>query len=179
MLPVRHFSQLVVWQLAERIRIHVFGMTKRPHFARDFKARGQAEDAADSVCRNIAEGFGCESHDEFARYLVIARRSLNELRDGLHSAQLKKYVDASDLAPIGQLSNRIYPAFSRLIAYLRSTPTPKRRSLGRNGHRRPDNDQAPTNERDARTDKGHELRTDRRERTRTDKRRGVRIDKRQ
>jgi hypothetical protein len=28
-----------------------------------------------SVCRNVAEGFGCESHVEFARFLKISRRA--------------------------------------------------------------------------------------------------------
>ena len=126
MAPVTHYSQLIVWKLAEEIRIKVFELTAKPLFAEDFKAKRQCEDAANSVCRNIAEGFGCETHSEFARFLEISRRSLNEVHDVLHGAQLKEYVTASELAPIRSLSNRIYPAFSRLLAYLRSTPTPRR-----------------------------------------------------
>ena len=126
MSPVRHFSQLIVWRLAEEIRIKVFELTAKPSFAADFKAKSQGEDAANSVCRNIAEGFGCETHAEFARFVEISRRSLNEVHDVLHGAQLKEYITASELAPIRSLSNRIYPAFSRLLTYLRSTPTPRR-----------------------------------------------------
>src|SRR4029434_10105466 len=87
----------------------------------------QAEVEANSVCRNIAEGFGCETHAEFARFLEIARRSLNELQDILHGAQLKEYVTTSELAPIRRLSNRIYPAFREFIAYLTRTPTARPR----------------------------------------------------
>jgi four helix bundle protein len=126
MPPARHFSQLIVWNLAEEIRVKVFELTAKPLFAEDYKAKRQGEDAANSVCRNIAEGFGCETHAEFARFLEISRRSLNEVHDVLHGAQLKDYVTAAELAPIRGLSNRIYPAFSRLLAYLRSTPTPRR-----------------------------------------------------
>ena len=50
-------------------------LTGRPGFATDFKLKAQAEDAVGSVCRNIAEGFGCESNIEFARFLEISRRS--------------------------------------------------------------------------------------------------------
>ena len=89
MPPVRHFSQLIVWRLAEEIRIKVFELTAKPSFAADFKAKSQCEDAASSVCRNIAEGFGCETHAEFARFVEISRRSLNEVHDVLHGAQLK------------------------------------------------------------------------------------------
>ena len=125
MPPVRHFSQLIVWKLAEEIRVHVFGLTAKPSFAGDLRAKSQAEDAANSVCRNIAEGFGCETHAEFARFLEIARRSLNELQDILHGAQLKRYVTPVELAPIRSLMDRLYPAFGRLLAYLRRTPRPQ------------------------------------------------------
>ena len=149
MAPVTHYSRLIVWKLAEEIRIKVFELTAKPLFAEDFKAKRQGEDAANSVCRNIAEGFGCETHAEFARFLEISRRSLNEVHDVLHGAQLKEYVTASELAPIRSLSNRIYPAFSRLLAYLRSTPTPRRagRRTGRTdkNHGRTDKHQDRTN----------------------------------
>ena len=120
MSSARHFSQLIVWQLADQIRIELFALTAKPLFAADLRAKSQAEDAANSVCRNIAEGFGCETHAEFARFLGIARRSLNELLDILRGAELKKYVTSSELTTIRQLSGRIYPAFSRLLAHLRS-----------------------------------------------------------
>ena len=79
MAGVRHYTQLVSWQLADALRHVTFTFTRRPPFLADFRHRAQTEDAIDSVCRNIAEGFGCISHTEFARYLEISRRSLNEL----------------------------------------------------------------------------------------------------
>lgn len=142
MAAARHFSQLIVWKLAEEIRIEVFRLTARPRFAADFRARSQADDAANSVCRNIAEGFGCVTHAEFARFLEIARRSLNELHDTLYGAQLKGYVTVSDLVPFHQLSKRTYPAFSRLLEYLRSTPTPAvRTERPRRSDNRPDSNE--------------------------------------
>ena len=96
MPPARHFTQLIVWQLADRLRTLVFGLTKRNPFATDFKLRAQTDDAIDSVCRNTAEGFGC-GDIEFARFLRIARRSLNEVQDQFRSALLKGYVVESDL----------------------------------------------------------------------------------
>lgn len=123
MKPARHYTELIVWQLAEEIRLEVFKLTKKPRFNADLKARSQADDSTNSLTRNIAEGFGCETHAEFARFLEISRRSLNELHDVLHGAELKNYVSASELTPIRQLSRRIYPAFSRFIAYLKRTPS--------------------------------------------------------
>jgi len=91
----RHFTELIVWQLADRLRAEVFQLTKRRPFHSDLKLRSQIDDAADSVCRNIAEGFGGTDR-EFANFLRIARRSLNEVQDGFRSARLKEYAPTSD-----------------------------------------------------------------------------------
>ena len=125
MAGARRHEELIAWQLADQIRIYVLNLTKRGGFSKDLRLRAQTEDAANSVCRNIAEGFSCK-HVEFARFLKISRRSLNELRDAFRGAELKKYVTASDYAPVETLSRRLYRAFSRLIAYLESTPDPPR-----------------------------------------------------
>jgi four helix bundle protein len=191
MRPARHFSDLIVWQLAEQIRIEVFKLTEKPRFSADFKARGQADDAADSVTRNIAEGFGCETHAEFARFLEISRRSLNELHDILHGAELKGHVAFAELTPIRQLSKRLYPAFSGFMAYLKRTPNvrPRRGSpqpkdatdrpgkapSARKNSRRPPN-RGGTDKCRARADERQGVRTDERQGVRTDEREGARTD---
>ena len=131
MAGARHYKDLVAWQLADQIRVETFKLTRHGQFARDFRHQSQAEDAVDSVCRNIAEGFGCESHAEFARFLEIARRSLNELLDSLRSAELKGYVSSTELMPIHELARREFPALGNLMAYLRRTD----RSHTRTGRR--------------------------------------------
>ena len=93
----RHFKELIVWQLANQLRIETVRLTSRAVFSRDLKLRGQTEDAVNSACRNIAEGFGCETHREFARFLRIARRSLNELQDAYEGALQKQYISDADL----------------------------------------------------------------------------------
>ena len=123
MRGAKRFEDLIVWQLADQIRVLVLKLTKRENFARDLKLHSQTEDAVNSVCRNIAEGFGCK-HQEFARFLVISRRSLNELRDSFRTAQLKGYVTAHEYEPIWRLAHRLYPAFGELIGYLRTTADP-------------------------------------------------------
>jgi four helix bundle protein len=133
MAGARHFTQLVCWQLADELRGEIFKLTRREPFARDLRHVSQADDAIDSVCRNIAEGFGCASHREFARYLEFSRRSLNELRDSMRSARLKGYIAPDESAGVEKLARRLYPALSGLIAYLRrfpggSPPTSHRRS---------------------------------------------------
>ena len=113
----RHFTQLIVWQLGDELRREIFALTKRPRFRADLKLRSQLDDAVDSVCRNIAEGFGCGNR-EFARFLRISRRSLNEVQDALRSAMLKEYVDEADLVAVRTLIRRLYPALASLLRHL-------------------------------------------------------------
>jgi four helix bundle protein len=114
----RHFTELIIWQLADQLRAHVFALTRKQPFATDFKLRSQLDDAADSVCRNIAEGFACGTHREFARFVRIGRRSLNEVQDGFHSALLKRHVTVSDLAEARVVMGRLYPALSSFLRHL-------------------------------------------------------------
>ena len=118
MAGARHFTELIIWQLADQLRTHVFELTKKRPFATDLKLRSQLDDAADSVCRNIAEGFGCKSDKEFAKFVRIGRRSLNEVQDCFLSALLKQYLVVSDLVPARRLMRRLYPAISSFLATL-------------------------------------------------------------
>ena len=177
MPPARHYSDLTIWKLADQLRVQVFALTARPKFARDLKAQGQADDAINSVCRNIAEGFACESHAEFARFLEFSRRSLNEVQDAMRGAQLKGYIGATDLEEIRKLSVRLYPALSRFIAYLRRNPDSpfSRRTRNRTNQRQSNR----TNPRKSdRTDQRKKDRTDHRMPDRTDQRENDRTDHR-
>ena len=123
MRGVKRYEDLIVWQLGDQIRVLAFKLTERECFVRDLKLHSQTEDAVNSMCRNVAEGFACR-HREFARFLEISRRSANELRDSFRAAQLKGYVTAGEYEPIWRLTHRLYPAYAGLIHYLRTTPDP-------------------------------------------------------
>ena len=115
-MPVaRHFTELIIWQLGDELRQQVFALTKNRPFAADLKLRSQLDDAAESVCRNIAEGFACKTDKEFARFVRIGRRSLNEVQDCFLSARLKRYVTDADLVPARRLMRRLYPAIASFL----------------------------------------------------------------
>ena len=152
MRGARHYSELTVWKLADELRVETLKLTSRPAFARNAKSQMQAEDAVNSVCRNIAEGFGCETHGQFAWFLRISRRSLNELQDAFRGAEQKGYVTNNDRAPTRSLTRRLYPALNRFIAYLDSTPD--YRTNRRNaGPTRPQSSPKPRPRKRPRTDK--------------------------
>jgi four helix bundle protein len=136
MRGVKRYEDLIVWQLGDRIRVLAFKLTERECFVRDLKLHSQTEDAVNSVCRNIAEGFGCK-HKEFARFLEISRRSVNEVRESFHTAQLKGYITAREYEPIWRLTHRLYPAYAGLIHYLRTTPDPLEATPPKQGRAKP------------------------------------------
>jgi four helix bundle protein len=47
---------LEVWRLSDQLRACLFDLTRRDPAVRDFDFRDQLRGAADSICRNIAEG---------------------------------------------------------------------------------------------------------------------------
>jgi four helix bundle protein len=123
MSGARRYQDLIVWRLGDELRVLVFTFTERTAWQRNHRLHSQTEDAINSVCRNIAEGFGCK-HKEFARYLQISRRSLNELGDAFRAACLKGYVTAHEAESVWRLSHRMYPAYAGLIHHLLTTPDP-------------------------------------------------------
>jgi four helix bundle protein len=118
MAGARDFTDLLIYQLADELRAETYRLTRRVALKRDLRLRTQTDDAAESICRNIAEGFGAGTHPEFARYLIISRRSVNELRDCFIAAVTKRHVSEADVRPARALTERLEPALNSLIAYL-------------------------------------------------------------
>jgi four helix bundle protein len=130
MRAARRYEELVVWQLADELRKQVTGLTSRPQYAvRARRLREQTDDALDSVCRNVAEGFGADTHGQFAWFLRVSRRSLKEAQDALHSARQKGILTDRDLQPIHTLVRRTIPALNNLIRYLEKNPRQRNRPL--------------------------------------------------
>lgn len=120
------YQQLIIWQLADALRVLVFELTGRPPLSNEFRRKAQLDDAIDSVCRNIAEGFGTKSDPLFARYLKTSRASLNEVTDALRSARLKGYISPVEVHDAFQLAHRLRPALDSLIEYLERSANQRR-----------------------------------------------------
>jgi four helix bundle protein len=86
MALIKRFEDILAWQEARKLVQDIYQITRDGAFAKDFGLRDQIQRAAVSVMANIAEGFDCESHLEFARFLGIARRSAIEVQSLLYAA---------------------------------------------------------------------------------------------
>ena len=94
--PVTTFEDLVVWQRAKALSVHIYKVTGRGPLARDLGLRTQIQRAAVSVMSNIAEGFERNSRAEFARFLAIARGSAGEVRSQVYLAHELGYIGGED-----------------------------------------------------------------------------------
>jgi four helix bundle protein len=119
MAGARHFRELDCWQLATELKLLLYELAERPSVKRDFKFYDQLRDAAASAPRNIAEGFGRRTDDDFAHYLDIARGSLNECQNHLQDAIHRGYLNADDAQGINALAARTTGAVAGLQRWLR------------------------------------------------------------
>jgi four helix bundle protein len=116
----KDFTELVAWQLASELEEFVVGVTCRPLVARDLDYCRQANDAAASAPRNIAEGFGRFSPNEFAHFLRIAIGSEFETRNHILKAAARGYVTTTERDAGLLLTRRALSASIKLRRYLRS-----------------------------------------------------------
>jgi len=93
MALIKKFEDIIAWQEARNLVKMVYKLTSTGDFSKDFGLRDQVRRASVSTMTNIAEGFDCESNLEFARFLVIARRSSVEVQSLLYAALDVGYVD--------------------------------------------------------------------------------------
>ena len=117
----KDFTELVAWQLAVKLEDFVANMTRRPALTRDRQFCAQANDAAASAPRNIAEGFGRFSPKEFAQYMRIAIGSELETRNQILEAARKGAITSAERDEGVLLTRRAVTAALRLRRYLRSS----------------------------------------------------------
>ena len=78
MVMVKHFTELVVWEKADRLAHQVFDLTEgfpRPYL---FDLTSQLRRAVLSVPTNIVEGSACAHTRELLQFINVAQRSLRE-----------------------------------------------------------------------------------------------------
>ncbi len=121
-MGARRVEELVAWQLADELRFKIHANCAIPIVAADFKFRDQLRDAASSVTRNIAEGFGRYRHREFAHFVSIARASALEVLDHLRDGAARGYWSLDSVSHLRDLANRTIAALTHLGRYLRNSP---------------------------------------------------------
>ena len=114
------YKRLKIWQLVKIVYTKIRLFPKEEQFA----LCDQLRRAVVSIPSNIAEGYGRDTHKDFAHFLSLARGSLFEV-----DTQLSVAVDLGSMKPDVGLENSI-EELSKMIASFRTrlltspTPTP-------------------------------------------------------
>ena len=119
------YRELVAWQLAFELRQDVITLTKTGPATQDRRFCDQLNDSSRSVASNIAEGFGRYSPADFARFLSIARGSLDETENHLRDGVASSYFPAAVVGPLILKGARCRSALTALQVYLRSPAAKK------------------------------------------------------
>jgi four helix bundle protein len=130
-MGAKRYHDLDAWKLATELKQQVYGLADSTTARDDRKFCDQIKDSAASASRNLAEGFACYRHPEFARYARIAKASLVETQNHLGDGVDRRHWSPSDAAQLQQLADRAIGACVRLIAYLESTDAPRSRTAPR------------------------------------------------
>ena len=118
------FRELDAWKYAMELTDVVYDIVKRFPSDERYALGDQLRRAVVSIPSNIAEGFGRESHADFAHFLAQARGSLFEVDTQLEIAVRRNFIASSDV-PI-DLMNTISKLIGSLSRHLRATPSPHR-----------------------------------------------------
>lgn len=84
---MRDYHQLDLWQRAMTYAVQIYEFTASLPDTERYNLAAQLRRAATSVPLNIAEGSGCTSDAEFARFVGYAYRSLKEVVTGVELCQ--------------------------------------------------------------------------------------------
>src|SRR2546426_5289301 len=86
---MQDYHQLDIWHRAMAYTVDIYRFTMQLPDVERYNLSAQLRKAATSVPLNIAEGSGCTTNPEFARFLGYAYRSLKEVITCLELSQLR------------------------------------------------------------------------------------------
>ena len=119
-MKIERFEDIQAWQLARKLTLKVYSLTKNTGFARDFGLKRQIQDAAGSSMHNIAEGFDSESNPEFIRFLRYAKRSCTEVQSQLYVAIDQQYITDTEFQDVYDHAGHTRAAIHGFIKYLKN-----------------------------------------------------------
>lgn len=123
-MVARTFRELVIWQLAVELRDKTIALLATLSEGKDRELFDQLRRSVGSPATNISEGFGRYEPRDFARYLNIARGSLEETDNHLRDlATRRKHVQAT-CGELVLLTARCRTGVVRLRSYLLSPRNP-------------------------------------------------------
>ncbi|TES94547.1 MAG: four helix bundle protein [Candidatus Cloacimonadota bacterium] len=91
-MKIRHFKDLIVWQLSSQLSKEIFQLTKTFPKSEKYALTSDIIRAARSIPSNIAEGFGRYHFSEQIQFYNISKGSLLEVQNHLEEAKNIDYI---------------------------------------------------------------------------------------
>ena len=122
MTEVKSYRDLLVWQEAIDLAVHVYELTKS--FPRDeiYGLTSQLRRASVSISSNIAEGYGRDTTGAYVNHLKIARGSINEVESLLEVCNRVGLFAAGRATSTAQQADKLNRMLSSLIRSVESNP---------------------------------------------------------
>ena len=121
---VRDHTELDVWKLCDALSDRVHEITDRPTFT-DEKLKGQLNEAVDSPCPNVGEGFSRYYPRDNARFVRVAKGSVTEVIEHMAKVRKRGYATAAECDSICVLARRARGAMTGYLLYLESAAAPR------------------------------------------------------
>ena len=117
-MGAKTFEELRAWQLAAELSDRIVAVCAMSALQADRTFCDQLRNAAEAAPRLIAEGFGRWSHRDFARYLVMTRAELMEVRSDLLALQRRRILSGELATELLELTEHATKTVNRLRSSL-------------------------------------------------------------
>ena len=121
MSTIQKFEDLKVWQKAREVNLHIYKLSNKGSFSKDFGLRDQIRRASVSIISNIAEGFERNGNKEFNQFLSIAKASAAEVRAQLYVAIDLEYISKEEFEEVVTKLIEVSKMLAGLMNYLKTT----------------------------------------------------------
>ncbi len=117
---IKNFEDLEVWKEGRQLTRHVYSVSKKGAFAKDFGLKDQIRRAAVSITSNIAEGFERNANKQFLYFLSIAKSSAGEVRSQLYVALDEGYINQETFDILYEQASKTISKIGSPIRYLQN-----------------------------------------------------------
>ena len=124
---ITRFTELAAWQRGHELLLLSEELLKRPRLRFQKRFREQLTDAAASIPRNVAEGFGRYRPRENAQDVRIAKGSADEVLSLFFEARARGFLTAAEFPRFETAADRAIGTLIGYLRYLESCKSPVRR----------------------------------------------------
>ena len=115
---INDFTEMPVWQKAMDVAEKCFTISENLPRKEDYALTSQLRRSAESICANIAEGFGRRTSKDKSRFYDIARGSVFETKSHLIYGLRVTYFQEIEYLDIKNIIDEVIHELNKITSYL-------------------------------------------------------------